>query len=176
MLIRRWPLSLILVAALGAATSGCVSVSIDREIQASRHQLQVEPIDLQGPDQTKARITAEGRLWIAGQAIDLTPAQRDAVMAYRGEVIAFADRLLVDTNTLTQHAMSNLVFNALIGRGEQAAKDLDNKVQTTVGSPATCERLQRVRAAKRELDQAVPAVVPYDALQDTQVSRCPMAS
>lgn len=171
----RWSM-LGLALGLALSLSGCISISIDHELQAARRQLHADPIELSTSDDRHAHISAQGDLQIEGADITLSGEQRRALLVYRTEVVALGEQLMDQAMTLAQDGVRSVMLNALIGRAEQAAQRIEARAQALTHSPETCSRIRRINALKTELDRSLPALQPYEGLQASEWQQCSSAA
>lgn len=167
-----------------------------REVQAdlavARTELETGNLELGkslrfgGPDRAgdsaetlpKAEITPAGDFLIEGEAVAIDPLQRDALLAYRHQVIDIA-RAGIDIGEQSANAaldavdqgLFRLMFGAMTGSLERR---LEKTIRQTVepGVRGICQRLPEVFDAQQRLGEAVPKFRPYATLRADDIDDC----
>ncbi|MDY0021377.1 DUF2884 family protein [Arenimonas caeni] len=175
------------VLALAACTGGGQDESgrglVDRVAQEVRdeirNELANENISLgKGRDGApRAEITPQGDLLIDGKTVPLDAAQREKLLAYRGEVAEVAvsgAEIGLQGAGLAKDAMKT-AFGALVdGEGtagvEQAVKEQAGELEAR--ARALCDRLPALYEAQQALVEAVPEFAPYAEMDPSDIEKC----
>lgn len=164
---------------LEAATGegGTVALALDE----ARQKLHTENLTLGSAELgTKAEITPQGDLLINGIAVPLTDPQRDAVMVYRGKLLAVAESGMAMGEggaKLAGQAVSQVVAGLFDGNVEQATARIEAEAQKmAVAGLALCEQAKGLQAAQTTLAALVPEFAPYAKAIDLQGDCATVAS
>lgn len=158
------------VTAEAAAEGGAISEAIAE----AREKLRTENLplgDVEGLP--KAELTPQGDLLIDGKALALSSAQRDAVVAYRTEVLAVADAGMVlgekgagiagDALALAAKSVFGGSTSEAEARIEAQGKAMEAEAQRL------CQRVAELETAQARLVAVLPAFQPYAKAQNIDV-------
>lgn len=182
--LRRSPLALVLLLSLVAA--GCTEEArqsaaeakaavaeataeggtIDRALDEAREKLNTENLSLGGVDGLpKAELTPQGDLLINGVAVPMTPAQREAALAYREQLLAVAESGMAmgkDGVAIAGDALA-LAAAGLLGADttlREAGIEAKGKAMEAAAL-ALCERVEGLDAAQSRFAELMPEFKPY---------------
>lgn len=124
-----------------------------------------------------AELSPAGDLLIDGKPVELDAAQRERVLAYRGELAAVAEAgaaVGLQGAALAKDAVGS-ALKAVASGG--SAEDVDREVKAQAGeieasAKALCDRLPALYAAQQSLVESVPAFEPYAGMDESDVSEC----
>jgi hypothetical protein len=129
-------------------------------------------------DLPHAEITPQGDLLIEGKAQQIDAAQREQLLAYRGQIVAIALGGLDIGQKSADAALDavdgswvGLLFSAMTGRLERRVKQVVNE-QVQPAVVAICRQLPAVMDSQQQLAASVPAFRPYANLEADDVEDC----
>lgn len=186
--LSRTPLALVLIAALSGvacseearndarqATAEAKATVDDAVAQTgvvsealaeAREKMKTENLPLGSADGLpKAELTPQGDVLINGVAVPMTPAQREAALAYRTEILAVADAGMVMGEKGVAIAGDALalaatgIFGGDTTEGE-ARIEAKGKAMEAEGL-AMCQRVASLEIAQNRLAELLPAFQPY---------------
>ena len=152
---------------------------IAREATAEiREEMATENLDLgKGRNgEPRAALSPQGDLLIDGKPVPLDAAQRERVLAYRGELAGVAEagaEVGLQAAQLATDALAESARNLM--RGE--SPDVESRVKARseeieASARKLCERLPRLYAAQDALVAAVPAFEPYAEMDRQDIDDC----
>ena len=181
-------LSLLLIApvlALAACTGGKEDAAgsngglVEAVVREIRDEVANENLSLgKGKDgQPRAEITPAGDLLIGGEAVPLTEAQREKVLAYRGELAGVAEAgaaIGLRSAELAKDAAAEAIAGAIRG---DAKETVEARIKADAegieeAARALCDGLPRLYAAQQALVEAVPAFAPYAEMDPSDIDDC----
>lgn len=129
-------------------------------------------------DVPPAEITPQGDFRIDGEEVAINPSQRNALLAYRGQVIEIGmagidigERSARVALEAVDTSMAALLFNAMSGRLERRIeKAVREDVEPAVA--ALCDKLPAVMASQQALALSLPAFQPYATLDADDIDAC----
>ncbi|WP_426688152.1 hypothetical protein [Rhodanobacter ginsengiterrae] len=151
--------------------AGCSGVAT-REIEAERVSLHNEPLSMNAKGLPEANIDASGMVKIGKDSLPLTGEQRLLTRDYRAAVIQLVDLTLSDTARITDHAMSRVLFAAMIGRADQAGDKIGKQAEAMVHSPQFCRLLGKVEQSQQRMVNSVVTLQPYAKITPQAVENC----
>jgi hypothetical protein len=160
--------------------AGCVGFrTADNELDAASRELAMENTTLNSHDKNApdAVITPQGDLLIGGKRVEITPQQRNEVLAYRAQYIEIARQGIEighEGVEAGRRAVVPMIFAALFGGGDDAVEASMKKRLAGVrtASEQLCTRLPQLRAAQQQLAADLPAFAPYANLTQKDVDDC----
>lgn len=174
--------------ALGACNSGqpasdgiagSVSSTVNNALDEAQAKLSNEPITVSHNDTSlpKAEITPNGDFVVAGKTIAITPAQRSALLAYRGQMISIASEGIAigkQGAALGLHAASTAIAAALSGKSDQEIQDKVKAQANQIRHAAVkiCDRLPGMMVEQQKLATALPAFKPYATMTEKDIDDC----
>lgn len=176
-----------------AASNGFIGKQVDKAFAKAREEMAKGNIDIgNGPhitvngkdighdakDLPKGEITPQGDLLIAGKTVPVTPAQRQQLLAYRGQIIDIAEAGMAIGSKgvgLADKALSG-VAGAIFG-GEKGAKEFEAKMEAEgkkieAEAQKLCTRLPALMASQQALAGALPAFKPYADMTQADIDEC----
>lgn len=150
-----------------------ISVSDGFNISVNGHQ-----IHNPGSDLPKAEITPQGDLLIEAKAVAVTPAQRQQLLAYRGQIIGVAEAGMaigVKGADIAGEALTG-VAGAIFGgkEGEQAFErrmEAQGK-QIEAEAMKLCTQLPALLASQQALASSLPEFKPYARMTQDDIDDC----
>lgn len=132
----------------------------------AREKMQTQNLPLGAVDGLpKAELTPQGDLLVDGVAVPMTPVQRDAALAFRGEMLAIGEAGMVMGEKGAAIASDALALAAtgLFGgdtREGEARIEAKGKAMEA-DAMKLCERVAGLEAAQTRLADLLPAFAPY---------------
>lgn len=126
----------------------------------------------------KAEITPAGDLLIEGKAVAVTPAQRQQLLAYRGQIVGVAEAGMaigVEGADIAGEALSGVVGAIFGGKeGEQAFEQRMEAKGERIEAEAKklCTRLPGLLASQQALAASLPAFAPYARMTQADIDDC----
>lgn len=123
-----------------------------------------------------ASLSPQGDLVIDGKTIDLTPEQRQRLLAYRSQLAAVAEagaEVGIQGAEIATTAMKEAAKAAL--SGDKASIEERMKAQTDaikVAAQALCDRLPALLASQRAAAELVPEFKPYANMDEKDIQDC----
>ncbi|MGY3041737.1 hypothetical protein ACVWWQ_003370 [Rhodanobacter sp. TND4EL1] len=161
-----------LTAALASVLVAGCSGAATREIQAERASLHSEPVSMNAKGFPEASIDASGAVQIGKNKLSLSDEQRVLTRDYRASVIELVDLTLSDTARITDHAMSRVLFAAMIGRADEAGEKIGKQAEALVHSPQFCRLLDNVKQSQDRMTLSVTTLQPYAKITPQAVESC----
>lgn len=155
----------------GVLIGGCSGVAT-REIEAERVSLHSEPVSMNAKDLPEVNIDSSGAVKIGTDNLSLTDEQRVLARDYRAAVVELVDLTLSDTARITDHAMSRVLFAALVGRADKAGEKIGKQAEALVHSPQFCHLLGNVKQQQDRMVQSVVKLQPYAKITPQTVENC----
>lgn len=156
-----------------------VDDSISSALDAVQKRLQDEPITVSHntPGLAVAKITPQGDFIVDGKTVALTPAQREAVLEYRKQLIAVATQGIAvgkQGAALGLQAASTAIADALSGKSDD---DIHKKVEAQTAeirqaAEKMCDQLPSMMAEQQKLAAALPAFKPYATMTQSDIDNC----
>lgn len=171
-------------ASTAAGTSAASSHSpidnaIDHAMQRAEVKLTTQDITVSNDDSgaPEAKITPRGDLVIAGKPVELTPAQRADVLAYRQQLIAVGRQGIAvgrQGATLGLSAAGAAIAAVFSGESEQQVRQRVEAKASGIRQAAAkiCDRLPALLTSQQQLAAAVPEFRPYARLTPAKIDRC----
>jgi hypothetical protein len=160
-----------MVVFAGWLLAGCSSVAT-RDIETERAALHSEPVSMNAKDLPEVNIDSSGAVKVGKDNLSLTTEQRVLTREYRAAVIKLVDMTLSDTARITDHAMSRMLFAALIGRADEAGEKIGKQAEALVHSPQFCHLLGDMRQSQDQMVQSVTTLQPYAKITPQTVENC----
>lgn len=167
----------------GQSNSGGLAGAIDSTVTTALDQAQTklrsEPITVSHNDSTlpKAQITPDGDFIVGGKTVAITPAQRNALLEYRSQMIAVASQGIAigkQGAALGIRAAGDALAGALSGKSDQEIQQ-NVKAQTTgirEAAAKLCDRLPAMMTEQQKLAAILPAFKPYATMTEKDISDC----
>ena len=126
----------------------------------------------------KAEITPQGDLLIEGKAVNVTPAQRQQLLAYRGQIIGIAEAGMAIGSKgadIAGEALSGAV-GAIFG-GKDGEKDFEKRMEAQgekikVEAVKLCAQLPGLLAGQQALAASLPEFKPYARMTQEDIDDC----
>lgn len=126
----------------------------------------------------KAEITPQGDLLVEGKAVDVTPAQRQQLLSYRGQIIGIAEAGMAigaKGADIAGEAMNGVV--GLIFGGKDAEKAFEQRMEAQgekikVEAVKLCAQLPGLLAGQQALAASLPEFKPYARMTQQDIDDC----
>lgn len=126
----------------------------------------------------KAEITPQGDLLVEGKAVAVTPAQRQQLLAYRGQIIGIAEAGMaigVQGADLAGEALSGAV-GAIFG-GKDSEKEFEQRMEAQgekieAEAMKLCAYLPAMLSSQQALAASLPAFKPYANMTREDIEDC----
>ncbi|MGV8943250.1 hypothetical protein [Thermomonas sp.] len=150
-----------------------ISISDGINININGHRIHRSTNDL-----PKAEITPQGELLIEGKAIVATPAQRQQLLAYRGQIIGVAEAGMaigVKGADIAGEALSG-VAGAIFG-GKDGEKAFEQRMQAQgkkieAEAMKLCTQMPALLASQQALAASMPEFKPYARMTQADIDDC----
>jgi hypothetical protein len=123
-----------------------------------------------------AEITPQGDLLIEGKPVDVTPAQRELLLQYRGEIIDVASSGMeigkqgVD---IAGKAVGTAIASIFNGKSDEAEREMKAQGERIeAAAMKLCDQLQPMVKTQQELAASLPAFKPYANLEQSDIDDC----
>lgn len=131
----------------------------------------------EGGSRPKAKITPKGDLLIDGRAVALSPAQRAAMLEYRGHVAGVAEsgmEIGAQGADLATKAMGEAFKGLFSGKSEKEVEQSVEAEAAKIKASAAklCARLPAMMAAQHKAAAAVPEFKPYATMTQEDIDDC----
>ncbi|OOG41945.1 hypothetical protein [Rhodanobacter sp. C05] len=165
-----------------------ISGEIHKAMQEAKQELATKNIDVgrihigdsQHHDKdshSKAEITPQGELLIAGKPVPATPAQQALLLDYRQQIVGIAETGMdigAQGADLGMNAAKEALWGALAGKSdkdiEASIKPQTDKIQAA--ALKLCQRLPDLLSTQKKLATAMPEFRPYATMQQKDVDDC----
>ena len=165
-----------------------ISGEIQKAMQEAKQELANKNIDVnsvhigdsQSDDKdsrSKAEITPQGELLIAGKKVAATPVQQALLLDYRKHIVDIAEAGMdigAQGADLGVNAAKEALWGTLIGKSdkdiETAVKPQTDKIQAAAAT--LCLRLPDLLSTQQKLAAAMPEFRPYATMQQKDVDDC----
>lgn len=126
----------------------------------------------------KAEITPQGDLLVEGKAVDITPTQRQQLLAYRGQIIGIAEAGMAigaKGADIAGEAMNGVV--GLIFGGKDGEKAFEQRMEAQgekieAEAMKLCARLPALLAGQKALAASLPEFKPYARMTQEDIEDC----
>ena len=150
-----------------------ISVSDGFNINVNGHTIHKADSNL-----PKAEITPQGDLLIEGKAVSVTPAQRQQLLAYRGEILGMAEAGMaigVQGADIAGEALSGVV-GAIFG-GKDGEKAFEQRMEAQgkkieAEAMKLCTQMPALLASQQALSASMPEFKPYARMTQEDVDDC----
>jgi hypothetical protein len=128
--------------------------------------------------QTKAEITPQGDLLIAGKSVTVTPEQHALLLAYRGQVIGVASAGMALGSQGADIGISALTGLADVALGgKKGQQDYQQRMeaegkQMEIKALALCKQLPPMLATQQQLAASLPEFKPYAGMTQQDIDEC----
>ena len=135
-------------------------------------------IHTKGDNLPKAEITPQGDLLIEGKAVDITPAQRQELLAYRGRILGIAEAGMAIGGKgadLAGEALSGVVGAIFGGKdGEKAFNEHMEAQGKKIEAEAMklCAQLPGLLSSQQALAASLPEFKPYARMTQDDIDDC----
>lgn len=156
-----------------------VDNSITTMLDATQKKLQTEPITVSHntPNLPVAKITPQGDFIVAGKTVAITPAQREALLEYRKQLIAIATQGIAvgkQGAALGMQAASTAIADALAGKSDA---EIQKKVEAQASgirqsAAKICDQLPAMMDEQQRLAIVLPAFKPYATMTQADIDEC----
>lgn len=179
---------LVCLPAVGACSSrqaepGGITAIIDgsvaRALDKAQAKLRDEPLTVSHDVQSlpTAQITPQGDFVVGGKAIAVTPTQRDALLAYRRQVIVVASEGIAigkQGAAIGIRAAGSALATAFSGKSGQAIEQQVHAQAAGLRAAVAklCERLPPLRAEQQKLAAILPEFRPYATMDEQDIGDC----
>lgn len=160
--------------------SGCAAFrTADSDLDTASRQIATGDMTLTADDANipKAAITQEGDFLVAGKRIDITPRQRNEVLAYRAQYIEIAQQGIAighEGIAVGRHAVVPMVFAALFGASDKTIDASMDKRLAGVREATVelCDRMPALMTTQQQLATDLPEFRPYATLTQKKIDDC----
>jgi hypothetical protein len=125
---------------------------------------------------TKAEITPQGDLLIAGTRVDVNDRQRALLVKYRSEVIAVATAgadIGAQGADFGLRTAGKAVRGALSGNGDQVEAEIEAEARKfEAHARKICDRLPPLLETQQQLATQLPAFKPYATMDQSDIDDC----
>lgn len=126
----------------------------------------------------QAEITPQGDLLVEGKAVNITPAQRRQLLAYRGQIIGIAEAGMAIGSKgadIAGEAMNGVV--GLIFGGKEGEKAFEQRMEAQgekikVEAVKLCTQLPGLLAGQQALAASLPEFKPYARMTQEDIDDC----
>jgi hypothetical protein len=133
-------------------------------------------IDSTDGNQPRAEITPRGDLLIEGKAVAVTPAQRELLLEYRGEIIDVASAGMDIGKQgvgIAGKAVSTAIAGIFNGKTDEAQREMEAEgKRIEAAAMQLCERLKPMLQTQQQLAASLPAFKPYAKLEQSDIDDC----
>jgi hypothetical protein len=175
-----------------AAPATMIGRRVEQAMDKARKEMIASNLDISGgmnininghsferpANHTKAEITPQGDLLIAGRPVTVTPEQHALLLAYRGQVIGVASAGMALGSQGADIGISALtgLAGALVG-GKQGQQDYQQRMQAEgkqmeSKALALCKQLPPMLATQQQLAASLPAFKPYATMTQGDIDDC----
>lgn len=156
-------LPLLLAPALGACSG---TGSFDAHVNGNLHiNFDNGNLVVNAPSHPDARIAANGDLTIGGNAVALTPAQRDLLKQYYAQAISVRDDGIATGKAgaaLGVHAIGSVLDGLFSGKPDKIDHEMDARSKTVeTAAMHLCGDLKQLKTTQGSLATQLPAFRPY---------------
>ncbi len=127
-------------------------------------------------DGTKAEITPQGDLLVAGEQVPVNDRQRALLVKYRGEVIAIATAgadIGAQGADFGVRTAGKALRGALSGNGDQVEAEIEAEAREfEARALKICDRLPPMLESQQQLAAQLPAFRPYATMTQADVDDC----
>ena len=160
--------------------SGCAAFrTADSDLDTASRQITTGNMTLTADDARvpSAAITPRGDLLVSGKPVEITPQQRQEVLAYRAQYIDIAQQGIaighqgVDAG---RRAMVPMIVASLFGASDKSIDaSMDKRLAGVRDATAKiCDRMPALMAAQQRLATDLPAFQPYATLTQKKIDDC----
>ncbi len=150
-----------------------ISISDGIDININGHKIHRSDSDL-----PKAEITPQGDLLIEGKAATVTPAQRQQLLTYRGQIIGLAETGMAigaKGADIAGEALGGVV-GAIFG-GKDHEKDFEQRMEAQgkkieAEAMKLCTQLPALLATQQALSASMPEFKPYARMTQGDIDDC----
>jgi hypothetical protein len=127
---------------------------------------------------TKAEITPQGDLLIAGKPVTVTPEQHGLLLAYRGQVIGVASAGMAlgsqgaDIGISALSGLVDVAFGGKKGQQDYQQRMQAEGKQMESKALALCKQLPPMLATQQQLAAALPEFKPYAMMTQGDIDDC----
>ncbi|MDO5504728.1 MAG: hypothetical protein Q4F49_00340 [Pseudoxanthomonas suwonensis] len=167
--------------------------AVERALSKAREELSTRNISLNdtvridngnidiGPDsgndtRPKAEITPQGELLIDGKAVAATPAQRELLLAYRGNLIAVVEAGItvgVRGADLGMRAAGEAVRGIFSGNADDIERRIEAEAESLKhDAQGVCRTLEPMLDTQQQLAASMPEFAPYATLSRADIDKC----
>ncbi len=126
----------------------------------------------------KAEITPQGDLLVEGKAVEVTPAQRQQLLAYRGQIIGIAEAGMAigaKGADIAGEALSGVA--GLIFGGKEGEKAFEQRIEAKgkkieAEAMKLCMQLPALLASQQALAGSLPEFKPYARMTQDDIDDC----
>jgi hypothetical protein len=150
-----------------------ISVSDGFDININGHKIHKSDGNL-----PKAEITPQGDLLIEGKAVNITPAQRQQLLAYRGQIVRVAEAGMaigVKGADIAGEALSGVVGAIFGGKEGEAAFEQRMEAQgkkVEAEAMKLCTQMPALLASQQALAASLPEFKPYARMTQEDIDDC----
>lgn len=161
--------------------SACATFrTADNDLDTASRQFATGDMTLTTADDSgvpRAAITPQGDFLVAGKPVDITPQQRQEVLAYRAQYIEIAQQGIAIGHQgvdVGRHAVAPMIFASLFGASDKTIDaSMDKRLAGVRDATAKlCDRMPALMAAQQQLAVDLPAFEPYAALTPKKIEDC----
>ncbi|MDI1253254.1 DUF2884 family protein [Thermomonas sp.] len=150
-----------------------ISISDGFNININGHKIHRSDANL-----PKAEITPQGDLLIEGKTVAVTPAQRQQLLAYRGQIIGVAEAGMAigaKGADIAGEALGGVV-GAIFG-GKDGEKDFEQRMEAQgkrieAEAMRLCTQMPALLASQQALSASIPEFKPYARMTQEDIDDC----
>ena len=150
-----------------------ISISDGFNININGHKIHRSDTNL-----PKAEITPQGDLLIEGKTVTVTPAQRQQLLAYRGQIIGVAEAGMAigaKGADIAGEALGGVV-GAIFG-GKDGEKDFEQRMEAQgkrieAEAMRLCTQMPALLASQQALSASMPEFKPYARMTQEDIDDC----
>ena len=135
-----------------------------------------EPVDANGNPLPEAEISPAGDLLIAGRNVDITPAQRELLLDYRGHVVSLIEAGMaigVKGADLGMHAAGEALKSVFTGETSDLEQRIEAEAAKLEGEAMRlCDLLPAMLQTQQQLGESVPEFSPYATMTANDIEDC----
>lgn len=159
------------------ASQSAISRVVAKAMDRAREEMATRNLTISdGNDGTKAEITPQGDLLLAGSKVEVNDQQRALLVKYRDEVIAVATAgadIGAQGADFGLRTASKAVRGALSGNGDQVEAEIEAEARKfEAHARKICDRLPPLLETQQQLAAQLPAFKPYATMEQSDIDDC----
>lgn len=159
------------------ATRSAIGRVVAKAMDRAREEMATRNLTISDDNSgTKAEITPQGDLLVAGEKIPANDRQRALLVKYRGEVIAIATAgadIGAQGADFGVRTAGKALRGALSGNGDQVEAEIEAEAREfEARALEICDRLPPMLESQQQLAEQLPAFRPYATMTQADVDDC----